>query len=272
MGLLLDSVGDAAATGVKLALFPRPVFFECGGFHPHSRNFTSGVLSLISAIRRLGRGISFYCDMKDSFDDFLHGLTRLWGGHIQDCDARAAVVRVAIQQGLLQQADKQLSALLADHRNFGEGWLMRGVLAMQEQDYATANEAFSTAIVTNGDVRKATLGVGMAQMGQGNAIQAWNTFSELFPNHPDDEEVIHWLIRAGTILEKWEDLTTYLTKFLERNPSNCDIRFALVSIYLRLQQNQRAKTQYDYLRHLNPTYSGLQDLEQAFSRTMPSVA
>ncbi len=69
------------------------------------------------------------------------------------------------------------------------------------------------------------------------------------------------LIQSGTALEQWEDLGQRLSRYVERNPADCDMRFALAGIEFRAGRLDSAKHQFEMLSLLKPDFEGLHDLE-----------
>jgi thioredoxin-like negative regulator of GroEL len=69
-------------------------------------------------------------------------------------------------------------------------------------------------------------------------------------------------MQAGTALQKWESLARHLSRFVERNPADCDMRFALAGVQFRAGQSEQAKEHVIWLRLIKPDYEGLEDLEK----------
>jgi GT2 family glycosyltransferase/tetratricopeptide (TPR) repeat protein len=183
-------------------------------------------------------------------------------------EARLALARAALETGALDEAERHLKALLAQAPTGGEGWLLQGILAMQWRDYEGAITAFETALRHGGNARRARLGLGMAAMGQGRAERAWEQCAMVLTEDADDAEAIHWLLRAGTALERWDALAEQLGKFLRLNPGDLAIRFALAGVQIRLGHWEAASQEYDTIRLLNPTFEGLDDLAGALGQGM----
>ncbi|MGH7233251.1 MAG: glycosyltransferase [Nitrospiraceae bacterium] len=190
---------------------------------------------------------------------------------ILDCeemsDARCGLAQAALEQGRLDEAEDHLNVLYRHHSRCGEGWMLRGVLATQRQSYDEATFAFETALAYGGDSRKARMGSGMASIGQGRHEQAWDVFSALLDQHPDDAEGVHWLLRTGAALERWEGLMEPLARFLQRNPADLSVRFALAGVSVRLERWDLARREYETIKLLNPAYDGLNDLAKALTKT-----
>ncbi len=183
----------------------------------------------------------------------------------EDPDARIALARFVLDQGQFEQADSHVNILLSRNAQHGEGWFLRGIIAMQRQACGEAAIAFERAGQFGADVRKARLGAGMALMGLGQAEPAWERFSGLLKDNPDDVEAIQWLLRAGTALQWWDELQRRLTEYLVRNPGDIGIRFALAGVFLRLDHPAAARKEHDTIKILNPTFDGLAELEQALA-------
>ena len=88
---------------------------------------------------------------------------------------------------------------------------------------------------------------------------------------PDDKESLHWLLRAGTDLAKWSELQQILSQFLDRNPAECEVRYALAGVQLRLGNSQEAQLQLEAIQRLKPDYQGLDSLAEAIQRSQTAV-
>ncbi len=177
-----------------------------------------------------------------------------------DDQAHLALARHALETGALHEADRHLASLLQRHPSHAEGWLLLGIVAMQRNDYVAAETAFERAKQSGAPMRKASLGLIMAAMGGSHFEKAWNLLELLCADEPDDEECMHWFLRCGTALNRWDDLASRLTAFLARNPGNMALRFALAGVLLRLGRRTDAQREYERLRTLDPAFDGLDDL------------
>ncbi|WP_454061317.1 FkbM family methyltransferase [Candidatus Nitrospira salsa] len=178
-------------------------------------------------------------------------------------DARSRLVRLALNQGNLEEASLHLSALLEVAPNESFVLHLQGVYFMQCKNFVEAKESFEKVITNDGDRIKAQLGMGMAYVGMGETRKAWDVFIKTVYERPDDTEAINWVLRTGTELADWESLSTMLSRFLERNPANGDMRFALASVSLRLGKVDDAQAQLNALQLLHPDLEGLADLKNA---------
>ena len=182
-----------------------------------------------------------------------------------DPAARKALARMGLEEGNLVEADSLLSPLLKRFPQDGEGWVLRGILDMQRAQYAEAEQAFLSALTHQGDRRKSMLGLGMARMGLHESPQAWNDFCTLLNEYPDDAEAIHWLLRAGTMLGLWAELSERLQSFVSRNPAELSVRYALAGVLMRSGRTDGAQREYQTLSTLAPSYEGLKELARALS-------
>ena len=189
----------------------------------------------------------------------------------EDPDARVALARSALNQGLVEQADSHVNILLSSDAQHGEGWIVRGIIAIQRQVFDAASSAFQQALDCGGDYRKAWMGQGMAAVGLGQSERAWAAFSAVLDRHPDDADAVHWLLRTGTALERWEALAEHLTRFVSRNPSDLSLRFALAGVFLRLTRWADARREYDSIRMLDSAFDGLSELASAIDENEPAL-
>lgn len=137
---------------------------------------------------------------------------------------------------------------------------------MQREQYVEAERAFSTAFHRGADRAKCLMGMGMAAMGRSYPQGAWEKFCEVLADRPDDPEAIHWLLRAGTAQNRWEELSRYVRAYVERNPGDLATRFALAGVLLRADRIEEARKEQEAIRALDPAHDGLAELEQAISK------
>jgi GT2 family glycosyltransferase/2-polyprenyl-3-methyl-5-hydroxy-6-metoxy-1,4-benzoquinol methylase/tetratricopeptide (TPR) repeat protein len=187
-------------------------------------------------------------------------------------DVLTALTRVALEKGALDDAEHYLQELMAHSPTHGEGWLLRGILALQRQDGVAAQAAFEKALQHGGDARKAHKGLGMAAMALGQLERAWDVFAAVLAGDIDDAEAIHCLLRAGTALERWQSLAEYLSNYLKLNPGDLSVRFALAGVQIRRGDWEAAREQYEMIRSLDPMFAGLDDLARILERQMPGVS
>jgi Flp pilus assembly protein TadD len=178
-------------------------------------------------------------------------------------DARLALARTALTRGELEQAGEHLSRLHASLPEQAEGWLLQGILAMQQRRFAQADDAFSKAERYGADSRKARLGVIMAALGREEPQRAWEAAVKAAADFPDDPEVLHWLVRAGTAAERWHELADGLSVYMARNPADTAARFTYAGVLLRLDERDLAGREYRRLQLLDPHHEGLEELAKA---------
>ncbi|MCS6329547.1 MAG: glycosyltransferase [Nitrospira sp.] len=178
----------------------------------------------------------------------------------EDPYARIGLAKHALETGAFHDADQHLTALLKHEPSHGEGWLLRGIVAMQRLAYGEAEQSFKQAKRLGADQRKATMGVVMAAMGDNRPEAAWEQICELCAHEPDDEECMHWLLRCGTMLQRWNDVGARLSTFLGRNPGSLAMRFAFAGVLLRAGRRGDAQREYECLRALAPDMEGMDEL------------
>ncbi len=180
----------------------------------------------------------------------------------EDSYARIGLAKQALKTGAFDEADLHVTALLEHEPTHGEGWLLRGIVAMQVNAYQDAEQAFERAKRFGGDRRKASLGIVMAAMGAGRTEAAWTESTTLCADEPDDEECMHWMLKCGTMLQRWDALASRLSSFVARNPGNIAMRFALAGVWLRAGRRADAQREYDWLRAMAPGLEGMDELAQ----------
>lgn len=111
----------------------------------------------------------------------------------------------------------------------------------------------------------------MAALGLGESADAWELFLCVASEHLDDAETLHWLLRAGTALKRWEQLEPVLSRYVSRNPGDLSLRFALAGVFLRLNRWTDARREHDSVRLLDPAFDGLSELASAIDKNEPAL-
>ena len=132
---------------------------------------------------------------------------------------------------------------------------------MQRQNYSEAKQAFEQSLAIDAANRKARMGLGMACMGLKQFDEAWDIFEQVVSVDPDNLEAMHCLIQAGTALQQWESLASHLARFVERNPADCNMRFALAGVQFRSGYSDKVNEHLTWLKLMKPELEGLEDLE-----------
>jgi GT2 family glycosyltransferase/tetratricopeptide (TPR) repeat protein len=175
-------------------------------------------------------------------------------------NARLGLARAMLKNGKLDEAQRHLDELKCVFTPREEAWTLQGILSMQRQQFSEAKQAFEQSLAIVSEGKKARMGLGMACFGLGQSAEAWNIFEQVVSGDPDNVEAMRCLIQAGTALQRWEALARHLTRFVERNPADCDIRFALAGVQFRAGQTEKANEHLTWLRLIQPDYEGLEDL------------
>jgi GT2 family glycosyltransferase/SAM-dependent methyltransferase/Flp pilus assembly protein TadD len=178
---------------------------------------------------------------------------------------RLALIRMLLEQKNLAGAEEHLRLLLASSPSDAEALFMQGILFMQREQYEQAERAFGSAMREGANRKKCLMGMGMAAMGRAYTQGAWERFLQVLAEYPDDGEAIHWLLRAGTAQNRWQELGEQLRTYVARNPGDLAIRFAFASVLLRSEQVEAARREYDEIRKFAPSYDGLDQLGQAIT-------
>jgi len=201
--------------------------------------------------------------------------TRFLSRYVALVDAseeRITLIRTLLEQNNVAGAEEHLRILLASSPTHAEGLLMKAILCMQREQYEEAETAFDSALRQGANQKKCLMGMGLAAMGRADTQGAWERFLQVLGEHPDHPEAIHWLLRAGTAQNRWQELGERLRDYLSRNPADLAIRFALVGVLIRGEQIEEARREFEMLRALAPTYDGLTELGQAISGKPAALA
>jgi len=176
-------------------------------------------------------------------------------------NARLGLARAMLKSGNLDEAQRHLDELKRVFTPREEAWTLQGILSIQRQNFSEGKYAFEQALAFESANKKVLMGLGMACLGLGQSAEAWNIFEQVVSGDPDNVEALRCLMQAGTALQRWEVLSGRLARFVERNPADCDMRFALAGVGFRAGHSQEAMEQLTWLRLMTPDYEGLEALE-----------
>ena len=180
-------------------------------------------------------------------------------------NARLGLARVMLKHGNLDDSQKHLDEWKRVFPPREDGCTLQGILSMQKQEFSDAKDAFEKALTFDGESNKARIGLGMAWLGLDNPSKAWEVFEQVLAGDPDNSKAIGCLIQAGTALQQWEGLSGHLAKYIERNPADCDTRFAFAGVAFRAGHPDQAKEQLTWLRLVQPDFEGLEDLDRVLA-------
>lgn len=178
---------------------------------------------------------------------------------------RLSLARALLTQQHLAAAERHLNKLLEDSPDDADALLLRGILCIQREQYKEAETSFSSAVKQGADRKKCLMGMGMAAMGRAYTQGAWERFLQVLAEYPDDAEAIHWLLRAGTAQNRWQELGERLCAYVTRNPDDLAARFAFAGVLFRAEQIEAARKEYDALCKVAPSYDGLSQLGHAIA-------
>ncbi|MDR4494361.1 MAG: glycosyltransferase [Nitrospirales bacterium] len=187
----------------------------------------------------------------------------------EDVEAREALAKKSLSRGNAEEASRHIHAILSQNPNSPTGHFMNGIFHIQRQAFSEAIHSFQKALAAGADRGKTQKGLGMAYMGLGSHEKAWETFSRLREVQPDDPEVIKPLLQVGSALGCWDRLAGELSQYLDRNPADCEMRYALAGVYFRAGVFSEAQEHCEILGTLMPGFEGLQDLRTRIAQASP---
>lgn len=222
---------------------------------------------LDSEVLRWGGRVCQSLNMEEGETKFLDCLLSLG----EDVEARETLAKKSMSCGDLEEASRHIERILSHNPNSPVGHFLSGVLHIQSQAFSEAIQSFQKASAAGADRVKTHKGLGMAYMGLGSHEKAWETFEQLRKDQPDDPEIMKHLLQVGSALGCWDRLAGMLSHYLERNPADGDMRYALAGVYFRAGYLSLAYEHCEFLATLMPNFEGLQDLRLRIAEASPST-
>jgi len=115
------------------------------------------------------------------------------------------------------------------------------MLYFNEHDYARTAEVLRRGLELNPDMPSASAMLGMSYFQLGENEKAELSLRAALRANPNDDQVEMTLCRVLINARKLEEATTYLNRFLERNPKNQEAWYMLGKTYLQLSEDSLKK-------------------------------
>lgn len=116
-----------------------------------------------------------------------------------------------------------------------------GMLYFNEHDYARTAEVLRRGLELNPDMPSASAMLGMSYFQLGESEKAELSLRAALRANPNDDQVEMTLCRVLINARKLDEATTYLNRFLERNPKNQEAWYMLGKTYLQLSEDSLKK-------------------------------
>lgn len=120
--------------------------------------------------------------------------------------------QLLLQQGLPEQSQRILEALVVQHPSDAESWFMLGLVRGQRHDLAAAEQAFRRCIALRADATGAWDNLGIALLQQGNLTEAEHCFRSSIKINPSNP-IPHSSL--GQLYRLQNDLTRSVTSLRE---------------------------------------------------------
>jgi len=167
------------------------------------------------------------------------------------------------------------------NKELGECYLFMGDLDKAEEYYQKAMNSngvhpdpymgLATIAVHRGDLEnayafyrkaanveasdKSLSGMAMIEMERGEHSKAFDHFSQALDHNAENMVALYSLIRLGHVIERLDEVETYLVNYLAIDPLKHDIRYALAGCLVKAGRDADAKAQLDMILEHEPGHA-----------------
>ncbi len=170
----------------------------------------------------------------------------------ESADAITAMTRAMaeaernLRQNEVQIAESRYrSALL-------EGWLLRGALAVTDNNLTAAQRAFERAAASAIETHRALHWQALVHLQLGQTTDAIALLTRITSQHPEDVEARRLLAQALVDERRYEEAVQELEEAHTIAPQDSEITYTLATGYLRLDKLDRAQELYDQVANERP--------------------
>jgi glycosyltransferase involved in cell wall biosynthesis/Tfp pilus assembly protein PilF len=177
--------------------------------------------------------------------------------NFQDTLERA---ELAAKAGKADEAKKlftQAKALNPDSARLHMGV---GALLLSINDIKGAQLSFDHALEIDSNNVKALIGRGMCEAYKKSHITAYGYFIKALQISPRELVAIHQLIECSFTLNRFDDVTMAIERFLGDSPNDHEMRFCLAGCKYKLGQIVEAKKELAKVMASNPQHKGAREL------------
>jgi tetratricopeptide (TPR) repeat protein len=123
-----------------------------------------------------------------------------------------------------------------------------------------AKASFESALDVDSNDVKSLIGRGMCEIFNKSHVTAYGYFVKALQINPLELVGIHQLIECAFVLNRFDESTEIIEKFLAKNPKDAEMRFCLAGCYYKLSKISEAKLELQNVMAQNPNHKGALEL------------
>lgn len=177
--------------------------------------------------------------------------------NFQDTLERA---ELAAKAGKSDEAQKLFAQAKAINPDSARLHMSIGAMLLSINDVKGAQSSFDTALDIDIDNIKALIGRGMCEVYKRSHITAYGYFIKALQLSPKELVAIHQLIECSFTLNRFDDVTVAIERFLNESPNDHEMRFCLAGCKYKLGRIAEAKEELARVTAANPQHKGAREL------------
>jgi len=136
-----------------------------------------------------------------------------------------------------------------------------GTLCLSIGEVEAARNSFDAALRISPDDARSLIGRGMCEVVNRNHATGYGYFVKALQASPAELVAIHQLIECSFVLNKFDDITTAIERYLLNKPKDSEMRFCLAGCYYKTNRIPAALLQIDLVLEDKPEHRGATELK-----------
>lgn len=146
-----------------------------------------------------------------------------------------------------------------------------GTLCLSTGDVAAARDSFDAALKINPEDARSLIGRGMCEVVNRDHSKGYNYFVRALQAAPAELVAIHQLIECSFVLNRFDDITSAIEKYLLNKPKDAEMRFCLAGCYYKLNKIPAAQLQLELVLEDKPDHKGAAELQAQINSNTTKV-
>jgi tetratricopeptide (TPR) repeat protein len=164
------------------------------------------------------------------------------------------IASLLVETGRSQEAEEYLDKADVFAPNDPEIVMLRGVVALDQENFDDAIEIFEALLLTTEDVSEVYYHLGMAYFGKNDNEKSIDCFKNSIKADPNNEEAIFDMVNVLDTLDLLEETIPFYEEIIDKDPYNKSAWYNLGLVYDRLFKFEQAIEAYEYAIAIDDKY------------------
>jgi len=172
------------------------------------------------------------------------------------------------------QASLKYDAILTENPQSARALCGKGALAAEGQDWSGARRFFNQALAAQPNHDIALAGLGLCEMVNNNAEQAFVLFQKSAESNPENHRALLGVLQTGYPLKKYTEMERMISAYLDLHPGSVDMLYSFAGVLFAQGKVREARLEVEKILVFEPEHEhalelrGMLDSPAAGSKTV----